>query len=78
MYYFLIRDLITKHNIKSVVTLDNVYIEGVVFELSRSLNLKMYTGFDINLLTLHLFENELDYGKHCRTPDKAYLSDKLN
>tara|TARA_B110000908_G_C10266107_1_gene464115 strand:+ start:1488 stop:3017 length:1530 start_codon:yes stop_codon:yes gene_type:complete len=78
VYYFLIRDLITKQNIKSVVTLDNVYIEGVVFELSRSLNLKMYTGFDINLLTLHLFENELDYGKHCRTPDKAYLSDKFD
>ena len=38
----------------------------------------MYTGFDINLLTLHLFENELDYGKHCRTPDKEYLSDKFD
>jgi hypothetical protein len=77
LYYFSIRDLINKHSIKSIVTLDNVYIEGIVFELSRSLNLKMYSGFDINLLTLHVFENDFDYSKHCRTPDQLYLNKKF-
>jgi hypothetical protein len=74
-YYFLVRDKISKHNIKSVITLDNVYIEGIVFELSKYNKLKMYTGFDINLLTLHLYVSENDYDHHCRTPDKEYISE---
>tara|TARA_B100000767_G_scaffold275223_1_gene311108 strand:+ start:193 stop:1134 length:942 start_codon:yes stop_codon:yes gene_type:complete len=38
----------------------------------------MYSGFDINLLTLHLFENDFDYSKHCRTPDLDYLNKKFD
>lgn len=76
-YYFFLRDLIIKKKIKSVVTLDNVYIEGILFELAKFFNLKMYTGFDINLLTLHVFENDFDYSKHCRTPDQLYLNKKF-
>ena len=73
-YFYLIDNLIIKHNIKSLVTLDNVYVEGIVFELARFYDLKMYTGFDINLLTLHLYETQKDYEYHCRTPDEKYIS----
>ena len=34
-YYYLINDLIVKYNVKSLVTLDNVYVEGIVFELAK-------------------------------------------
>ena len=78
IYYYLVFDLIKKHKIKSVISLDNVYIEGIVFELCKAHNLKMYTGFDINLLTLHVYKNKLDYTKHCRTPDKEYLKRKFD
>ena len=48
--------------------------EGIVFELARFYDLKIYTGFDINLLTLHLYEKQKDYEYHCRTPDEKYIS----
>ena len=37
----------------------------------------MYTGFDINLLTLHYYSGEDDYKNHCRTPDKNYIDKKF-
>ena len=53
VYFFLVRDKVIKYNVKSVMTLDNVYIEGIVFELSKYYKLNLYSGFDINNLTVH-------------------------
>ena len=66
VYFFLVRDKIIKYDVKIVMTLDNVYIEGIVFELSKYYKLKIYSGFDINNLTVHSFRGENDYKVHCR------------
>ena len=76
-YFYLIHYFITKFNVRTIITLDNVYIEGIAFELSKHFKLKMYTGFDINLLTLHYYSGEDDYKNHCRTPDKNYIDKKF-
>ena len=73
VYFFLVRDKIIKYHVKSVMTLDNVYIEGIVFELSKYYKLKLYSGFDINNLTVHSYRTENDYKVHCRTPDIDYI-----
>ncbi len=78
IYFLLLRDIIRENEINSIITLDNVYIEGIVFELSKFYKIKMYTGFNINNLTLHLFKNENDFNFHCRTPDKKYISKIIN
>lgn len=71
-YFLLVKDKISSLKINSILTLDNVYIEGIVFELCKYYKLKMYTGFDINLLTFHMYVNENDYSQHPRTPDNDY------
>jgi hypothetical protein len=76
-YYYLMQHQLKKYSVKFVLTLDTVYIEGVVYELCKRHGIKMYTGFDIDLLTLHFFEMSSDYDFHCRTPDIGYIRDKF-
>jgi hypothetical protein len=76
----IIKEIITKYKPTSIVCLDNVYLEGILFELAKDLKIECITGINVNRISFHLYDDYESYNQHCRTPDdyilKKYIENK--
>lgn len=69
VYYFAIKKLFDRHSIDFVVTPDNTYRDGLIYELMRAKLVPCIVGIDLNGISIHRNESREDYGEHCRLPD---------
>ena len=78
-YYVRFLDMIETMDIRAIVLLDNVYIEGIVFEVARVKGIEMFCGIDINTFAIHRYHGTKDtYLNHCRTPDNEVVDSMVN
>ena len=74
IYYHALFDYLKRHDdISFVVLPDNVYRDGLLFEIIKSKNIPSITGIDLNGISAHLYRTVTDYDEHCRVPDNEIL-----
>ena len=76
-YFYFYKYHLRSNNIKYVVSLDNVYIEGILFELAKHYHVPCITGIDVNGVSAHYYDSPDSYKYHCRMPDSAIINKDL-
>lgn len=67
-FYYMV-NFVNKENIFCTILPDNVYREGLLFEISKAQELLCIAGIDINGISMHKYKTREDFREHCRTPD---------
>ena len=77
-YYYFYKYYLRSNNVKYAVSLDNVYIEGILFELAKHYHIPCITGIDINGISAHYYDSPSSYKHHCRTPDNIVINKDID
>jgi hypothetical protein len=77
-FFYAILSYINQHTISYAILADNVYRQGLVFEILKKKNIPSISGIDINGISMHKYESEEDYLQHCRAPDMDVVDKMMN
>ena len=77
-FFYAILNYINQHTISYAILADNVYRQGLVFEILKEKNIPSISGIDINGISMHKYEYAQDYLQHCRVPDIDIVDKIMN
>lgn len=78
IYFFAILHYFNDQEIDFVVLPDNLYRDGLIFEIIAQRGIKCIAGIDFNGISMHKYETKQDYSYHCRTPDDSIVEHIIN
>jgi len=77
-FFYSILGYINRHNISYAILPDNVYRQGLIFEIVKKKVIPSISAIDINGMSMHKYTSAEDYIQHCRTPDMDIVVKIMN
>jgi len=73
-FFYAMYNFISSQNFFFAIIPDNTYRDGLIFEIIKAKEIPSISGIDINGISMHKYESNIDYQYHCRTPDNELIN----